>query len=91
MTQRVKYAEGSPELLTKFTEFLAAIRESTTEELVRDLGAIHAAQQNGCTFCLGMHVKQAKIHGERRLRLYHLAAWPGSADAKFGPNKADLS
>lgn len=91
MTQRVKYAEGSPELLTKFTEFLAAIRESTTEELVRDLGAIHAAQQNGCTFCLGMHVKQAKIHGERRLRLYHLAAWPGSADAKIGPNKADLS
>ena len=25
-----------------------------------------------------MHVKQAKIHGERELRLYHLAAWRDS-------------
>jgi alkylhydroperoxidase family enzyme len=30
---------------------------------------------NGRTFCLDMHVKQAKIHGEHELRLYHLAAW----------------
>jgi alkylhydroperoxidase family enzyme len=25
-----------------------------------------------------MHVKQAKIHGERELRLYHLASWRDS-------------
>lgn len=30
---------------------------------------------NGRTFCLDMHVKQAKMHGERELRLYHLASW----------------
>jgi AhpD family alkylhydroperoxidase len=75
---RVNYAEQSPELLKKFTEFLAATRESSIEEPIRDLVAIRAAQMNGCTFCLDMHVKQAKIHGERELRLYHLAAWRDS-------------
>ncbi|KUM27370.1 alkylhydroperoxidase [Mesorhizobium loti] len=75
---RINYAEQSPELLKKFTEFLAATRESSIEEPIRDLVAIRAAQMNGCTFCLDMHVKQAKIHGERELRLYHLAAWRDS-------------
>jgi alkylhydroperoxidase family enzyme len=30
---------------------------------------------NGCGFCLDMHVKEAKIHGERELRLYHIPIW----------------
>ena len=30
---------------------------------------------NGCAFCLDMHVKEAKIHGERELRLYHVSIW----------------
>jgi AhpD family alkylhydroperoxidase len=36
---------------------------------------IRASQMNGCAFCLDMHVKEAKIHGERELRLYHVAIW----------------
>jgi AhpD family alkylhydroperoxidase len=75
---RASFAEQSPELLGKFTELLAATRESAIEEPIRDLVAIRAAQMNGCSFCLDMHVKQAKIHGERELRLYHLAAWRDS-------------
>ena len=75
MTERVNYAKQSPELLKRFTEFLAATRESSIEESIRDLVAIRAAQLNGCTFCLDMHVKQAKIHGERELRLHHVAIW----------------
>lgn len=75
VARRANYAEQSPELLKKFTELLGATREGTIEEPIRDLVAVRAAQINGCTFCLDMHVKQAKIHGERELRLYHLAAW----------------
>ncbi len=36
---------------------------------------IRASQINGCGFCLDMHVKEAKIHGESELRLYHVAIW----------------
>jgi AhpD family alkylhydroperoxidase len=78
VAHRANYAEQSPELLKKFTEFLGATREGSIEEPIRDLVAIRAAQMNGCTFCLDMHVKQAKIHGERELRLYHLASWRDS-------------
>jgi len=76
---RVNYGEQSPELLKKFSELLGATRESAIEEPIRDLVAIRVAQMNGCTFCLDMHVKQAKLHGERELRIYHLPAWRDSA------------
>ena len=36
---------------------------------------MRVSQLNGCAFCLDMHVKEAKIHGERELRLHHLAIW----------------
>src|SRR5262249_24558773 len=42
---------------------------------LEDLVNIRASQLNGCAFCLDMHVKQAKIHGERELRLHHVATW----------------
>lgn len=72
---RVNYAEQSPELVKKLTELLMATQTSSIEEPIRDLVAIRASQINGCAFCIDMHVKQAKIHGERELRLHHLPIW----------------
>ena len=77
--QRVDYAEQSPELLKKLMELVIAAHGSSIEQPIRDLVAIRVAQLNGCSFCVDMHVKQAKIHGERELRLYHLAAWRESS------------
>lgn len=75
MSQRVDYQQQSPELFKKFVEFNLLIKDSTIEESIRDLVAIRASQINGCAFCLDMHIKQATIHGERPLRLHHLASW----------------
>ena len=75
MTQRVNYAEQSPELLKKFVELLAVLNKGAIEEPIRDLVSIRASQINGCAFCLDLHVKQAKMHGERELRVYHLSIW----------------
>jgi AhpD family alkylhydroperoxidase len=75
MTQRVNYAEQSPELFKKFLEFSMAFRHSSIDETIRSLVEIRASQINGCGFCLDMHVKQAKIHGETELRLHHIAIW----------------
>ncbi|MDW9250757.1 alkylhydroperoxidase AhpD family core domain protein [Burkholderia thailandensis] len=33
------------------------------------------SQLNGCAFCVGMHVKMAKIHGDHEPRLHHVASW----------------
>lgn len=78
MTQRIDYQKQSPELFKKFVEFNTAMKDSAIEESIRDLVVIRASQINGCSFCLDMHVKQATLHGERPLRLYHVAAWRDS-------------
>jgi AhpD family alkylhydroperoxidase len=75
MTQRLNYAQHSAALFKKFMDFSAELKESVIEEKIRDLVQIRASQMNGCGFCLDMHVKQAKIHGETELRLYHVAIW----------------
>ncbi|HVJ35044.1 MAG TPA: carboxymuconolactone decarboxylase family protein [Terriglobia bacterium] len=75
MTQRVNYAQRSPELFNKFLDFSLALKQGAIEESIGNLISIRASQINGCAFCLDMHVKEAKMHGERELRLYHLAIW----------------
>jgi AhpD family alkylhydroperoxidase len=75
MTQRLNYAHHSPELLKKLSELSMELKASAIEEKIRDLVNIRASQINGCAFCLDMHVKEAKIHGESELRLYHVVIW----------------
>jgi AhpD family alkylhydroperoxidase len=68
----------SPELTKKFLEFSNLLHGSSIEQSTADLVAIRASQINGCAFCVDMHAKEAKIHGERELRLYHLPVWAES-------------
>ncbi len=75
MTQRLNYQALSPELAKKYLDFSLANKHSTIEESTRLLVEIRASQINGCAFCVDMHSKQAKITGERELRLYHLPIW----------------
>jgi AhpD family alkylhydroperoxidase len=75
MNQRIDYQKQSPELFRKFVEFSLAFKHSAIEESLRDLVDLRASQINGCAFCVDMHVKAATIHGERPLRLHHVAAW----------------
>ena len=75
MTQRSNYMKQSPELFKKFLEFSNLLHNSSVEQSTANLVALRASQLNGCAFCVDMHVKEAKIHGERELRLHHLAVW----------------
>jgi AhpD family alkylhydroperoxidase len=75
MTQRLNYMQQSPEFFKKFLDFSNELAKGTIERTIADLVHIRASQMNGCAFCLDMHVKEATIHGERELRLHHVAAW----------------
>lgn len=73
---RIEYAKESPELFRKYLEMTMALKKfSTVDETIRGLVEIRASQVNGCAFCVDMHTKQAKIAGERELRLYHVGIW----------------
>jgi len=75
MTARLNYSEQSPVLFKKFLDFSMAMHDSAIETPLRTLVEIRASQLNGCAFCLDMHVKQARIQGERDLRVHHVAIW----------------
>jgi AhpD family alkylhydroperoxidase len=75
MSQRLNYAQQSPEFFKKISDLSMALKDSAIELKIRDLVNIRASQINGCAFCLDMHVKEAKIHGESELRIHHVAIW----------------
>jgi len=75
MTQRLNAAAQAPDLFKKFAEFGMLLKSRSIEPSILHLVEIRASQMNGCGFCVDMHVKQAKIHGERELRLHHVAIW----------------
>src|SRR4029077_4968710 len=72
---RINYQQHSPELVKKLLEFGRLAAKGSLGEALTDLVHIRASQLNGCAFCLEMHVKEAKLHGERELRLYHIPIW----------------
>ena len=65
--------------LDTYKALLALEASLTLDSTLKDLVKLRVSQINGCTFCVDMHVKEAKLHGERELRLYHLPVWRESA------------
>lgn len=49
--------------------------EAGLEQAVLELIKIRASQINSCAFCIDMHSKAARQHGERQQRLDLLPAW----------------
>jgi AhpD family alkylhydroperoxidase len=75
VSQRLNYYEQSPELSKNLYDLGDAVRKSSLGDTLIDLVNIRASQLNGCAMCLDMHCKEAKIHGEHELRLYHVPIW----------------
>ena len=75
MSQRLNYFNTSPELTKKVLGLSDAVKKGSLGNTLLDLINIRASQLNGCAMCLDMHSKEAKIHGERELRIYHIPIW----------------
>src|SRR4051812_37601966 len=74
-TPRLEYTSLAPEPFGQLSKLSQKIHASGLDAGLLDLIEIRASQINGCAFCLDMHSKSAKLHGERELRLYALPAW----------------
>jgi AhpD family alkylhydroperoxidase len=51
------------------------LKKSTIESKLQELIDFRVSQINGCAYCLDMHSKDARAHGETEQRLYGLSAW----------------
>ncbi len=75
MTARWNYAKLSHDALKPLADLAAIIKRGSLGTKLLDLVNLRASQLNGCAFCVDMHVKEMRIHGERDLRVHHLPVW----------------
>lgn len=79
MHPRPNFNQVAPELAGKLVDLSNAVKAGSLPITLLDLVYIRASVLNGCAFCVDMHIKEAKIHGERELRLHHLNVWRESS------------
>ena len=75
MHKRMNIAVVEPEgynAILALEKYIATTQLSKTH---KELIKIRASQINGCAFCLDMHTKDARKHGETEQRIYTLGAW----------------
>lgn len=75
MEQRINvFAKGQNALKPLFNAG-AYLKNSTIEHKLQELVFFRVSQMNGCAYCLDMHSKEARAHGESEQRLYSVSAW----------------
>lgn len=75
MNRKINYPELSAPMFNALVDLGQLSKKSPLGHTILNLVNIRVSQINGCAFCLDMHAKEAKIHGERELRLYHVSIW----------------
>lgn len=75
MQPRLNPHAVAPEAMAAMLSLEAYSRESTLEHGLMELVRTRASQINGCAYCLHMHTKDARAHGESEERLHLLSAW----------------
>ena len=72
---RLDYTALAPDLFNQLNKLSMGVHNGGLGAGLLALIEIRASQINGCAFCVDMHSKQARQHGERELRLYHIPIW----------------
>jgi AhpD family alkylhydroperoxidase len=75
MRERLATAKVAPGGYRALSGLETYVRESGLEPSLLELVRLRASQINGCAYCIDMHWKDARAHGETEQRLYGLSAW----------------
>jgi AhpD family alkylhydroperoxidase len=75
MQPRLDYANVAPGALKAMYAVERYVRECGLEPLLLELVKLRASQINGCAYCVDMHTKDARAHGETEQRLYAVVVW----------------
>src|SRR6201985_186273 len=75
MKPRMNFYHAAPEAMKAMVALESQIASSGLEQSLIELVKTRASQINGCAFCIHMHTRDARAHGETEERLYLLDAW----------------
>jgi AhpD family alkylhydroperoxidase len=75
MKPRLNPNQAAPEAVKALTALENHVQQSGLEQSLIELVKTRASQINGCAYCIHMHTRDARAHGESEERLYLLDAW----------------
>jgi len=75
MKQRMNFYEKGFKAIRPLSYLGSYLSKSSIEQSLLDLLSFRVSQINGCAYCLDMHSKDLRAHGETEQRLYMLDAW----------------
>lgn len=75
MHDRLSFPDTVPEIYAAIRSLDALVRRSGLDRTPIELVKTRASRIDRCAFCLDMHTKDARKHGETEQRLYTLPAW----------------
>ncbi len=75
MQPRIDFPAADPASYKAMLDLQGHVNDSGLEKPLMELVKMRASQINGCAFCLDMHARDARLHGERENRLHLLPAW----------------
>jgi len=75
MQPRLDVPKVAPDVYKAMSALETCVHQSGLESSLLELIKTRASQINHCAFCLDMHTKDARAHGETEQRLYTLPAW----------------
>lgn len=75
MQPRLDFYKASPDAAKAMLALEAAVKSLGLEPNLLELVKLRASQINGCGYCVDMHSRDARKHGESERRLYALTVW----------------
>ncbi|NOJ77436.1 carboxymuconolactone decarboxylase family protein [Myxococcus xanthus] len=75
MKPRLNPYAAAPDAMKLTLDYGQMLLELGLEKSILEFVKIRASQINGCAFCIHMHTRDARAHGETEERIYLLDAW----------------
>jgi AhpD family alkylhydroperoxidase len=75
MEPRLNPYQAAPDAMKAMMALETYVRGCGLEQSLIELVKTRASQINGCAYCIDMHTRDARAHGETEQRLYLLSAW----------------
>ena len=75
MSARIDYRKVSPEAMRAMAGLERFVQTSSLEPGLVHLIKLRASYINGCSYCVDVHTKDARVDGETEQRLYAVPVW----------------
>ena len=75
MSNRFEMIKVQPAAYKAMNSLELYLRTATITPIEREMINIRASQINGCAYCVNMHTRDARKHGETEQRIYLISVW----------------